>query len=49
MSSYSVGPGPKAVRIRCGSCGEKIGRIGSAVLTELFQIEPSDIKQGRGE
>jgi hypothetical protein len=46
-SQQSVGPGPKAVRVRCGSCGGKMGRIGSAVLTELFRIESSDIKQGR--
>jgi hypothetical protein len=46
-SPQSVGPGSKAVRVRCGKCGGKMGRIGSAVLTELFQINPSDITQGR--
>jgi hypothetical protein len=44
---HCVGPGEKTVRVRCGCCGGKVGLIGSDVLTELFQIEPSDIKNGR--
>lgn len=46
-TNYSVGPGVKEARVRCGSCGGKIGWIGSAVLTKLFHVELSDITQGR--
>jgi hypothetical protein len=46
-SRYSLGPGEKEARVRCRSCGGKIGWVGSAVLTELFQVEFSDIQTGR--
>jgi hypothetical protein len=46
-SGYSLGPGQKEARVRCRNCGGKIGWIGSAILTELFQIDPSDIQTGR--
>lgn len=42
-----VGPGSKAVRVRCGECGGKVGRVGSDLLTDLFGIPEDDIKNGR--
>lgn len=45
--SRAIGTGKKAVRVRCATCGGKIGRIGSDVLTELFKIPDSEIEPGR--
>lgn len=45
--SDAVGPGVKAVRVRCAECGGKVGRVGSDVLTELLHVPHSDIKNGR--
>lgn len=43
----AVGTGHKAARVRCATCGGKIGRIGSDVLTELFKIPDSEIEPAR--
>jgi len=43
----AVGSGSKAVRVRCGECGGKVGRIGSDVLTDLFGVPETDIESGR--
>jgi hypothetical protein len=40
-SPDAVGAGSKTVRVRCAQCGGKVGRIGSDVLTQLFDI-PAD-------
>jgi len=42
-----IGSGSKVVRVHCSHCSEKIGRIGSDVLTELLQIPKSEIKPAR--
>lgn len=42
-----IGTGKKAVRVRCATCGGKIGRVGSDVLTELFSLPDSEIEPGR--
>jgi hypothetical protein len=43
----AVGTGEKSVRVRCASCGGKVGRIGSDLLTELFGIPADEIVNGR--
>lgn len=43
----AVGTGEKSIRVRCGNCGGKVGKVGSDVLTDLFGIDDDDIKAGR--
>lgn len=45
--SDAIGTGKKAVRVRCATCGGKIGRLGSDVLTELFNVPDSEIEPAR--
>lgn len=42
-----IGGGSKAVRVRCSDCGGKVTKIGSEVLTELFDISETDIAGGQ--
>jgi hypothetical protein len=42
-----IGPGEKAVRVRCACCGGKLGRIGSRFLTQCLKIPLEDIQNGR--
>ncbi len=43
----AVGTGQKSVRVRCETCGGKVGRVGSDLLTDLFGIDGEHITTGR--
>lgn len=42
-----IGAGEKVVRVRCSHCSGKAGFVGSDLLTELFGLPLSEIRNGR--